>query len=104
MPIKNTSQFDLVVQNVLVATVSDQFCCDIGIKDGRIIALAESLETDGSKIDAAGKLITPGGVDSHCHMDQPMPDGLKMADDFASSTLSAACGGTTTVIPFAAQE
>jgi dihydropyrimidinase len=36
-------------------------------------------------------------------MDQPMPPPMKMADDFASATLSAACGGTTTVIPFAAQ-
>ena len=104
MPTNHTTQFDLVVRNALVATASDQFCCDIGIKNGRIIALAESLESGENEINAAGKLITPGGVDSHCHMDQPMPHGLKMADNFASGTLSAACGGTTTVIPFAAQE
>jgi dihydropyrimidinase len=47
--------------------------------------------------------VLPGGVDGHCHLDQPMPAGMKMADDFASGTRSAACGGTTTVIPFAAQ-
>ena len=39
----------------------------------------------------------------HCHLDQPMTDGSKMADDFYSGTLSAACGGTTTVMPFACQ-
>ncbi|MFX6218085.1 amidohydrolase family protein, partial [Acinetobacter baumannii] len=54
-------------------------------------------------IDASGKLVLPGGVDAHCHLDQPMEEGLRMADDFRSGTISAACGGTTTVIPFAAQ-
>ena len=48
-------------------------------------------------------LVLPGGVDGHCHLDQPMPDGLRMADDFLTGTRSALCGGTTTVIPFAAQ-
>lgn len=96
--------FDLVVRDGLIATASDQFCCDIGISNGCIVALAESLGTGKQEVNAAGKLITPGGVDAHCHMDQPMPEGLKMADDFTSGTLSAACGGTTTVIPFAAQE
>ncbi len=45
----------------------------------------------------------PGGVDAHCHLDQPIPPPARMADGFASGTRSAACGGTTTVIPFAAQ-
>jgi dihydropyrimidinase len=48
--------------------------------------------------------VTPGGVDGHCHLDQPMPPPMRMADDFLSGTRSAACGGTTTVIPFAAQQ
>ena len=55
------------------------------------------------EIDAGGRLVTPGGVDGHCHLDQPTSDGSKMADDFITGTRSAACGGTTTVIPFAAQ-
>ena len=46
----------------------------------------------------------PGGVDAHCHLDQPIGDGSVMADDFRSGTRSAACGGTTTVIPFACQQ
>lgn len=104
MAIIHSTQYDLVIRNGLVATASDQFNCDIGIKNGRIVALAESLDAGKKQIDAAGKLITPGGIDAHCHMDQPMPHGLKMADDFKSGTRSAACGGTTTVIPFAAQE
>jgi dihydropyrimidinase len=55
------------------------------------------------EIDAEGKLVLPGGVDGHCHFDEPMPDGVRMADDFESGTRAAACGGTTTVIPFAVQ-
>ena len=46
-------------------------------------------------------LVLPGGVDGHCHMDQPSYAGTACADDFRSGTTSAACGGTTTVIPFA---
>ena len=104
MPKNQNPDFDLVIRNGLIATAADQFYCDIGITNGRIVALAESLGHGRQVINAAGKLITPGGVDAHCHMDQPIPGGLKMADDFTSGTLSAACGGTTTVIPFAVQE
>jgi dihydropyrimidinase len=45
----------------------------------------------------------PGGVDAHCHIDQPSSDGSACADDFRSGTIAAACGGTTTIIPFAVQ-
>ena len=95
--------FDLVVRNARVATGSDFFECDIGVKDGRIAALAHGLAGGAREIDAAGRWVLPGGVDSHCHLDQPMEPPLRMADDFDSGTRSAACGGTTTVIPFAAQ-
>jgi dihydropyrimidinase len=96
--------FDLVVRNARVATAADLFECDIGVKDGRIVALAHELVGGAQEIDAAGRWVMPGGVDSHCHLDQPMQPPLRMADDFDSGTRSAACGGTTTVIPFAAQQ
>ena len=54
-------------------------------------------------IDARGRLVLPGGVDSHCHMDQQPWQGRAIADDFRSGTLSALCGGNTTVLPFAMQ-
>ena len=93
---------DLVIRNARVATAADVFDCDIGVADGRIVALAHGL-TAPRVIDAAGRYVLPGGVDAHCHLDQPMTDGSRMADDFRSGTRSAACGGTTTVIPFACQ-
>jgi dihydropyrimidinase len=96
-------QFDVVIRNGTVATASDIMQCDVGIKDGKVAMLGRGLPAGKQEIDAAGKLVLPGGVDAHCHLDQPMEEGLKMADDFRSGTISAACGGTTTVIPFAAQ-
>lgn len=98
-----TKEFELIIRNADVATASDRFMCDIGISKGKIAAIGLELGTAIGTIDASGLLVLPGGIDAHCHLDQPMPDGLHMADDFASGTRSAACGGTTTVIPFAAQ-
>lgn len=95
---------DLVLRNARVATAADLFESDIGIAGGRVVALARDLPAAVNEIDAAGRLVTPGGVDGHCHLDQPMPAPMRMADDFLSGTRSAACGGTTTVVPFAAQE
>jgi dihydropyrimidinase len=98
--------FEVIVRNAKVATAADLFQCDIGICAGRITALGEVLPAGPNtrEIDAAGRFVTPGGVDSHCHLDQPMPPPMKLADDFETGTRSAACGGTTTVIPFAAQQ
>ena len=95
---------DLVIRNANVVTAADTFRCDIGIADGRIAALGLGLAQGQREIDAAGRHVTPGGIDSHVHLDQPTGDGSVMADDFLSGTVSAACGGTTTVIPFACQQ
>ncbi len=100
----STPAFDLVIRNALVATASDTFGADIGIRAGRIVQLGAALAAGAREIDAAGRVVTPGGVDAHCHLDQPMAPPARMADDFDSGTRAAACGGTTTVIPFAAQE
>lgn len=96
--------FDLVVRNAQVATASDCYEADIGIRAGRIVQIGTGLPAGMREIDAAGRVVTPGGVDAHCHLDQPMAPPVRMADDFESGTRAAACGGTTTVIPFAAQE
>jgi dihydropyrimidinase len=95
---------DLVIRRADVVTASDRFRCDIGVRNGQIVALGHALPQGAREIDADGLLALPGGVDGHCHLDQPMPDGLRMADDFFTGTRAAVCGGTTTVIPFAAQE
>jgi dihydropyrimidinase len=95
---------DLVIRHARAVTASDIFHCDIGISDGRITTLGQRLPAGTQEIDAAGRFVTPGGIDSHVHLDQPTGDGSVMADDFASGSRSAACGGTTTLIPFACQQ
>jgi len=99
----STPDFDLVVRHAHVFTAADEMHCDIAIRAGRIVQLGQGLGPGAREIDAAGRAVTPGGVDAHCHLDQPMEPPARMADDFDTGTRSAACGGTTTVIPFAAQ-
>lgn len=99
----NTPQFDLVLRNAQLVTAADQMRCGIGVRGGIVTALGLNLGPGAREIDAAGRVVTPGGVDAHCHLDQPMPPPARMADNFDTGTRSAACGGTTTVIPFAAQ-
>lgn len=98
-----TAMFDCVIRNARLATASDTIDCDIGIRDGRIAMLGQGLAQGTREIDAAGRVVTPGGIDGHCHLDQPMEPPVRMADNFDTGTRAAACGGTTTVIPFAAQ-
>ncbi|MED5446426.1 MAG: amidohydrolase family protein, partial [Actinomycetota bacterium] len=58
---------------------------------------------DCEVIDASGKYVIPGGVDSHVHLQLPMSDEATSSDTFESGTQAAAWGGTTTVIDFAGQ-
>ena len=97
------AEFELVVRGGTVATAADVVRADIGITGGRITALGAALPRGRREIDAEGKLVLPGGIDSHCHIEQKSSLGVMTADDFFTGTRSAACGGNTTIIPFAAQ-
>ncbi len=94
---------DLVIRNGTVVTVTDVFKADIGVKGGKIAAIGLSLPAGREEIDARGKHVLPGGIDSHTHIEQLSAGGLMNADTFESATRAAAFGGTTTVISFAAQ-
>ena len=96
--------FDILLRGGTVATASDTFACDIGIRGGRIAALGDKLGDANEVVDVTGKLLLPGGIDSHVHIAQPSGPGIVMADDFASATRSAAFGGNTMVLPFALQQ
>lgn len=95
--------FDLVIRGGRVVLPEATLALDIGIRDGRIAALAPDLPKGAQEVSAEGKLVLPGGVDTHCHMDQQPWEGKSTADDFSTGTRSALCGGTTTVVPFAMQ-
>ncbi len=93
---------DLVIRGGKVATAGKTLDCDVGIRGGRIAELGAGLKGERT-IEARGKLVLPGGVDSHCHVEQVSSFGILCADDFYSATVSAAYGGTTTIVPFCAQ-
>jgi len=98
------ADYDLIVRNAKIVTEDRQAEGDIGVKDGVITAIEPGLKgTATREIDAGHKFVLPGGIDSHCHIEQKSGFGIMCADDFYSGTVSAAFGGTTTVIPFAAQ-
>src|ERR1700727_1622726 len=95
--------YDLVIRGGRVATTSDVFEADVGITGEAIAAIGRNLPAGKREIDARGKLVLPGGVDSHAHIEQLSAAGIMNADTFESATTSAAFGGTTSVISFAAQ-
>ena len=97
------SGLDLVIRNGTVVTAADTFQADVGIKDGRVALLGADLPAAAETIDASGLLVLPGGVDSHVHIAERPFYGVLSADDFESGSISAACGGTTTIISFAEQ-
>ena len=97
-------QFDTIIRGGTVVTAGDVFVSDVGIRGGKIAALALGLDGAPEIIEAQGLYVMPGGIDSHVHLDQPSGDGIVMADDFDSGTRSAAIGGNTTVIAFCMQQ
>jgi dihydropyrimidinase len=95
--------YDLVIRGGTLVTASETFRGDIGIRDGRIAALGDGLTGD-DVIDAKGKLVMPGGIEAHCHIAQESGMGLMTADDYESGSISAAFGGNSCFVPFAAQK
>lgn len=96
-------EFDLAIRGGTVVTASDTVRADVGVRGGRIVAVAEGIADAARVIDASGLLVLPGGIDSHVHIAQESGPGIVMADDFASATRAAAAGGNTCVMPFALQ-
>ncbi|UYV36411.1 dihydropyrimidinase [Rhodobacteraceae bacterium D3-12] len=96
-------QFDTVIHDGTLVTGSDVSKGDIGIRDGRIVALGELLSGGDSRIDAGGRLVMPGGIEAHAHIAQESSSGVMGADDYLSGSISAAFGGNSSFIPFAAQ-
>ena len=92
-----------LVKNGTVVTAGDRYDADIYIDKGRITLIGQGLNIPADTVvDASGKLVMPGGIDVHTHLDMPF-GGTTSADDFESGTVAAAHGGTTTVVDFAIQ-
>ena len=92
-----------LIKNGTIVTASDQYVGDLLIEGERITTIGTALQADGAKvIDATDRLVIPGGIDVHTHLDMPF-GGTFSVDDFLTGTAAAAHGGTTSVIDFAIQ-
>ena len=92
-----------LIRNGRIVTAVDDYRADILIEDELVSVIGAKLDLPADQIiDAAGKLVIPGGIDPHTHMELPF-GGTQAADDFRSGTIAAAHGGTTTIIDFAVQ-
>ncbi len=92
-----------LIKNGRVVTAVDDYAADILIEDEAISIIGRSLDMEADVvIDASGKLVFPGGIDPHTHMELPF-GGTSSSDDFFTGTRAAAFGGTTTIIDFAVQ-
>ncbi len=90
--------FDVVIKNGTIVTADSTYEADIGLKGEIIAALGRGLAGD-KEIDAAGKLVIPGAVDMHTHMQMPIGEFVS-SDDFFTGTRAAALGGTTAIVDF----
>ena len=97
------AEYDVVVRGGTVVGAFGTTRCDVGVKDGRIVALAERLTDADTVLDAGGLLVLPGGVDSHCHLEEQMPDGSVIEETFESGSAACFAGGTTSVVCFVQQ-
>jgi dihydropyrimidinase len=93
----------ILIKNGHVVTASEDFVADIYIEGEKIVAIGKDLKYDAKKtIDASGKLVFPGGIDPHVHLDMPFM-GTSSSDDYETGTRAALHGGTTMVIDFILQ-
>lgn len=93
----------ILIKNGRVVTAVDDYYADVFIDGETIAQIGKDLNVQADEvIDAKGRLVLPGGIDPHTHMDMPF-GGTTSADDFESGTIAAAFGGTTTVVDFAIQ-
>src|SRR5687767_8079729 len=93
-----------LIRSGTIVTATDQYLGDVLIEGGKVSMIGASLSVAADKtIDATGKLVIPGGIDVHTHLDMPF-GGTTSSDDFRTGTIAAAHGGTTSIVDFAIQE
>src|SRR5499427_7771277 len=95
-----------LIRNGHIVTAVDSYTADILVDGTTVVLIGKNLQKIAGALDktldATGKLVIPGGIDPHTHMDLPF-GGTSASDDFETGTRAAAFGGTTTIIDFAVQ-
>ena len=93
-----------LIRNGRIVTASDDYMGDVLIDGEKISTLGQGLSKSGvdQVVDAKGKLVMPGGIDVHTHLDMPF-GGTVSCDNFYTGHRAAAFGGTTTHVDFSIQ-
>jgi dihydropyrimidinase len=97
------TEVELAIRGGTVVTAEGTQRADVGIAGGRIVALAERITGAARTIEADGLWVMPGGVDSHCHIEEPSAGGGVNEESFVTASRSAFAGGTTSVVCFVPQ-
>ena len=93
----------VLIKNGRIITATDDYVADIYIEGETISSIGKNLNVQAETvIDASGKLVMPGGIDPHVHLDMPFM-GTYSSDNYETGTRAALFGGTTTVIDFILQ-
>ena len=93
----------ILIKNGRVITATDDYVADVFIDGETVAAIGKALPMKADRtIDASGKLVIPGAIDPHVHMELPF-GGTVSSDTFETGTRAAAFGGTTTIVDFAIQ-
>ena len=95
---------DLAIRGGTLATATETFKADIGIRNGRIATISEAITDATEVIDANNQIVMPGGIEAHCHIAQESGMGVMTSDDYETGSISAAFGGNSSFVPFAAQK
>ncbi|MEO6537979.1 MAG: dihydropyrimidinase [Ferruginibacter sp.] len=94
----------ILIKNGRVITATDDYRADIFIEGEKVSAIGNNLNVKADKeIDASGKLVFPGGIDPHVHLEMPFM-GTYSSDSYESGTRAALYGGTTMLIDFILQK
>src|ERR1700712_1665544 len=91
----------LLIRGGIVVNADREFRADVLCANGRITEVAPSIATPSGAdvLDAGGRYVMPGGIDTHTHMQLPFM-GTVTADDFYTGTAAGLAGGTTTIMDF----
>jgi dihydropyrimidinase len=93
----------ILIKNGRVVTAASDFVADIFVEGEQIVAIGKDLPYKAKRvINAKNKLVFPGGIDPHVHLDMPFM-GTSSSDDYENGTRAALFGGTTMVIDFILQ-
>lgn len=93
----------ILIKNGWVVTAAEKFRADVYIENGVIHSIGADLHVTADRIlDATDRLVFPGGIDPHVHLDMPFM-GTSSSDDYTTGTRAALFGGTTMVIDFILQ-